>query len=262
MPLSGAETHEEDRIRATPAPADANDGAGRYRHPPRRGGQASQQRRGVPLPPGQRFPVPHRFRRARGGRGAGSGAAAGRVRAVRARPRSDPGNLGRRPRRPGGRGRAVRCGRRLSDRRHRRHPARTDGAVLAGVLHHGCEPRVRPACAGVGEYPAVPGQARPAHAPGVRGARSPAARHAAVQEPCRAGRNASRGDHRGRGALPGDAPGRAGSHGVRGHGRAAARVSPQQGRHFLSPDRWQRRRTLASFTITPTTARCATATCC
>ena len=63
------------RVRAPPPPADAAHGPRRDRHRARGAGAAPQQRRRVRLSPGQRFSLPDRLRRARGGGGADSGAA-------------------------------------------------------------------------------------------------------------------------------------------------------------------------------------------
>ena len=149
------------------------------------------------LPPGQRLPLPHRLRRARGGRGAGARAAAGRIRPVRARAQRASARSGTAgaPGRTGAR-RALRRRRRLSDRRSRRDPARPAGEPRARVPHHGQVSRLRPARGRLGQRAARPGARRRAPAAGIRGARSRAARHAPVQEPRRAGDHAPVGRDR------------------------------------------------------------------
>ena len=96
-----------------------------------------QQRRRVPVPPGQRLPLPHRLRRAGGGGGAGAGARAGGVHPVRARTQPGARDLGwpaRRARRRQARLRRRRC---LPDHGPGRDPARAAREPRARVLHHG-----------------------------------------------------------------------------------------------------------------------------
>ncbi len=94
------------------------------------------------------------------------------------------------------RGPRLRCGRRLSGRRHRRDPAGTDRAPLARLLHDGRASGIRQARDRLGQPAAFPGPARDAHAARVRDARPPAARNAPHQEPGRAGLDAPLGADR------------------------------------------------------------------
>ena len=111
-------------VRAPPAPVHAHDRQGRHRHPAGRAGAPPQRRHRVRLSPGQPFLLPERLSRAGCRGGAGAGPPAGRISAVRARARRAARVLGRRAGRHRGRGRALRRGRCLSDRGHRRDPAR------------------------------------------------------------------------------------------------------------------------------------------
>ncbi len=95
-------------------------------------GEAAQQRRALLLPAGQRFPLSDRLQRAGVGRGAGARPSAGGVHPVRPRSRPGPRDLGRQARRTRRRGARLRRRRCVSDRRHRRHPARPDRELRAG----------------------------------------------------------------------------------------------------------------------------------
>ena len=195
-------------------------------------------------PPGQRFLLPHRLRRARGGGGADPGARGGRVRPVRARAQQGARDLGRQTRRSGRGGAGLRRRRCLPDHRHRRDPARHARGPGARVLHHGPQPGVRPARGRLGQRAARAGAQRHAPAAGIRGARSCAARHAAVQEPGGGRPDAPRRSDRGGRARARHALLSAGPHGIRGHGRAAARVQPPRRRYLLPPHRRRRRQFL------------------
>ncbi len=115
-----------------------------------------------------------------------------------ARARPDPRNLGRPARRSGRGDSRLRRGRCVSHQRHRRHPAGTDGALLARLLHDGPAPGIRPARDRLGECVEDSSAHRHPSAPGVRRAGSPVARHAAVQVASGTGRDARIGTHRGR----------------------------------------------------------------
>ena len=110
-------------------------GARRDRDPAGCPGAHAQQRRRVPLPPGQRLLLPDCLRGAGGRRRADSRPAAGRIRAVRARPRPGARGLGRHAGGSRGRGPRLRRRRCLPGRRHRRDPAGPARAPLARVLH-------------------------------------------------------------------------------------------------------------------------------
>ncbi len=145
---------------------------------------------------------------------------------------------------PRARSSAIWGGRCLPDRGHRRNPARIDGAAIADLLFHGNASGFRSAHRELGQRTAgavAPGRRRPA---GVRCVESRARRHASVQEPSRAGQPAPRGADRGGRASARDPLRPAGSHGVRGHGGGAARISLAQCGHLLSADRRRRRQCL------------------
>ena len=117
------------------------------------------------LPARQRLLLPHRLRRARGGRGADARPAAGGVHPVRARSRPGARDLGRQARRARGRGARLRRRRCVPDRRHRRHPARPARELRPRVLHDGRAPGVRPARDRLGERPARAGAQHGIHTP-------------------------------------------------------------------------------------------------
>ena len=173
--------HASTRIRKTPAAADGHDGRGEHRDRADRAGAAAQPRCRVPVPSRQQLLLPHRIRRARGGGDARARARTGRVRDVLPGARSHAGAVARGPARARRGVRAPRRRRRVSHRRHRRHPAGAAREQVAGLLRVGPLPGVRSPHAGVGRAGSrrLAVERRPWR---VRHAGSPRPRDAAVQE--------------------------------------------------------------------------------
>ena len=138
-----------------------------------------------------------------------------------------------------GRGRDLRRGRRVPDRRPRRHPARAARAQRPRLLLDR-QARVRPEAARVHPDAECEAPEQP-RAERARRARSPAARDAALQEPRRSEHDAPLREDRGRGARARDASDAARDDRVRARGRVPARVPSPRRRLLIPADRRGRR---------------------
>ena len=157
----------------------------------------------------------------------------------------------------------LRRGRCVSDRGHRRDPARTHGAAVANLLLHGHAPGFRFPHARLGERDAR------ACAGKARARRRNSSRWRTCSTTCVSTRAAPSkaslrraAQHRHRRAPPRDALRPARADGIRGDGGGAARVPLAQRRYLLSSHRRAAGRTPASCITATTTGGCATATCC
>ena len=253
----------KDEFAPPPPAADEDDGPRRHRHPARGAGEDAQRRRPLSLPARQRFLLPHRLRRARGGRGADSG------------PRRRPNTCcscatAIRRARPGTAAAPARKARCATTAPTTRFPINDIDDILPGLmehcsrvyytmgLHQEFDQRV------IGWVNGLKTQARTGVQPPQEFVALDHLLHDMRLFKSRPELDAMRrvGADRRRGAQARDALRAARPHGIRGDGGAAARVPPQQRRHLLPPHRRRRRERLHPALPRELRRRSPTATCC
>ncbi len=156
----------------------------------------------------------------------------------------------------------IRLRRCVSDRGHRRHPARHDRRANARLLSFRPRSRVRSQADRLGQPRARRSAQGRGAAARVRRAVASPARSSPVQVAQRAARHEEvREDRRGR-ARARDARDAPGHERARSRSRAPARVPPPRRRRRATSRSSAAARTRACCTIARTTRRCATAICC